>query len=83
MQTNFTLNEMLISIGHKLYITRHSRREKITTVANNVGISHPVISQIENGRYTGLSLKLLDKIAAYYGMSLSDLLRQDIDSYKM
>ena len=69
---------LLENVGYKLHMARHAKREKITSVACNIGVSHPVISQIENGRYYGLTLKLLCKLSDYYGMSLNDLL-----SYKM
>jgi len=44
-------NEFLIVVGKKIADARHMRGEKCVTVAKAIGLSHTVISQIENGRY--------------------------------
>lgn len=62
-------------IGNRIYLARHARREKITTAANNIGISHPTLSQIENGRYKPLSVKLICKILYYYELELGEFLK--------
>lgn len=67
-------SDVLASVGHKLFLARHQRRDTIAIVAQHVGVSHPVISQIENGRYKGLSLKLIHKLALYYGIPIGELL---------
>ncbi len=36
------------NIGTRLYYLRHLKKEKITSVAIGVGVSHAVISKIEN-----------------------------------
>lgn len=69
-----SLETLLIHIGDKLYTARHLKREKMTTVAKNIGVSHPVISLIENGHYKGLSLNLLCKLADYYKLTLAELI---------
>lgn len=74
MYTNTQLQTLFSCIGLKLYTKRHMKREKITVAAHNIGVSHPVLSQIENGRYNALSLKLLSKIADYYEMPIQELL---------
>jgi len=72
-----SLEPILQAIGDKLYSERHNRREKITWVASNIGVSHPVISKIEHGRYKCLSIELLCKLADYYHLSVEDLLHID------
>ncbi len=67
--------DLLKKIGNKLYDIRHSRREKITNVANGVGVSHPVISLIENGRYKSLTFNLLHKICEYYEVELLSIIK--------
>lgn len=69
-----SLTQVFEQIGSKLYSIRHARNEKITAVAHHIGVSHAVISQIENGRYKGLSVKMLFLIAEYYNVSLYDIL---------
>jgi len=73
-QTPYQIEMMFSVIGEKTYILRHSKRLKITTVANAIGVSHPVISQIENGRYKALSLRLLFRIAEFYEVPIWDLI---------
>jgi DNA-binding Xre family transcriptional regulator len=69
-----TFDQILVLIGNKIYVARHIRREKITTAAANIGISHPVLSQIENGRYKSLSIHTLFKVCDYYDIHLQDML---------
>lgn len=72
--TPVNFDQILVLIGNKIYLARHTRREKITTAAANIGISHPVLSQIENGRYKSLSIHTLFKVCDYYGIHLQDIL---------
>jgi transcriptional regulator with XRE-family HTH domain len=71
---NTHLNDFFALIGGKLRSIRHSRNEKIIVVASNIGVSHAVISQIEHGRYKGLSVKTLFLLADYYKISVEELL---------
>jgi transcriptional regulator with XRE-family HTH domain len=65
--------EHLAIIGKKVSIARHLRSEKMTSVASALGISHAVISQIENGRYYGLKMVMLIKLSEHLKIPLSDL----------
>ncbi|MFT4205218.1 MAG: helix-turn-helix domain-containing protein [Chitinophagaceae bacterium] len=47
-------------------------------VASEVGVKHPVLSRIENGRYEGLSLALLLKLCNFYKVSLEEVLGQKV-----
>lgn len=68
------LEKFLERIGYKLYVARHNKREKITAAANNIGISHPTLSQIENGKYKSLTIRLVFKLAFYYDLDLDEFL---------
>jgi transcriptional regulator with XRE-family HTH domain len=67
-------NDFLYDLGRKLYKIRHDRDEKLETVAKGVGVSHSVVSKIENGRYSCLSLKLLLRMSDYYGAELKTII---------
>jgi transcriptional regulator with XRE-family HTH domain len=67
-EQNPALDNSLNPTGHKLYLLRHEKRQKKTSVAKDIGISHPAISQIENGRYRALSFQLLCKTVSYYNV---------------
>lgn len=69
-----SLDELLVNIGSNLRIARLHRNEKLITASNAIGISHTVLSQIENGRYTCLSLKLLLKATDYYFLDTKDVI---------
>lgn len=69
-----SINNLFEQIGRRLYHIRRTRNEKLTAVAQEVGLSHGVISQIENGRYTGLSVKTLHVLANYYKVPLTDIM---------
>ncbi len=75
-----SLQTVLADIGNNLYIIRHSRKEKLTAVSVSIGISHPVLSQIENGKYEGLSIKLIVKLAQYYNVPAERILLGNIDT---
>ncbi len=60
--------QVLEHIGYQFYVARHQKRETITCVAKNIGVSHPVISKIENGRYKSISLQLIIKLMDYYSI---------------
>ena len=70
---NYELNSSLLHIGKKFAGIRHTRNEKLMTVARAINVSHSVISEIENGRYIGLSMALLIKLASYYQITLNEL----------
>jgi len=74
MTLNSDTNVLLLHLGEKLYKIRHLRKEKITSVASAINISHSVLSQVENGKYKSLSIDLLFKIAAYYNTQIDELL---------
>lgn len=63
----------LKEVGQKLSDVRKKRNEKIMSVAMSIGVSHSVISKIENGRYPGLSMQMLVQIASYYNIPLAEV----------
>lgn len=82
------IKQLLVEVGDALYHLRHLKKQKITSVSSDIGISHAVISRIENGRYNSLTLALLHKLAVYYDVPITSLfpnktgLDQDIEALK-
>lgn len=74
MDFNPILSDLLQQIGQKLRQVRQVRNEKLVTVANAIGISHAVISLIENGRYNCLSFALLSKLTHHYNITINEVL---------
>jgi transcriptional regulator with XRE-family HTH domain len=46
--------------------------------AEDIGITHPVISKIENGRYPNLQLNLLVKLCNHYNVTLQQALSLEV-----
>lgn len=74
MKSFTSLEDMLVHIGNEFYRERHLKKLKITSVGSEIGISHAVISRIENGRYYSLTIALMCKLALFYDIPLSRLL---------
>lgn len=72
-----SLEQLLSQLGSELYYRRHTTKQKIVSVSHAVGVSHAVISRIENGRYEPLTLSLLKRLADYYEIPLSALFVSD------
>lgn len=68
------MEQILSTIGTNVHRLRHSREEKLETVARAAGVKHTVISKIENGRYGSLSMRLLIKLADYFYVPVTELL---------
>lgn len=81
MKQTQSLQEVLSRIGDACYRQRHLKKLKITTVSIDIGISHAVISRIENGRYASLSIALLNKLCDYYKIPLSSVFSFTVDDY--
>ncbi|MBU3676603.1 MAG: helix-turn-helix transcriptional regulator [Chitinophagaceae bacterium] len=64
------LNTLLITLGENLHTIRNARKETLQSVAVEIGITHPIISKIENGRYPNLQLNLLVKLCNHYHITL-------------
>lgn len=73
MKQSSSLEQLLAQLGSELYYYRHTNKQKLVSVSKAIGVSHAVISRIENGRYEALTLALLSKLADYYGIPLSAL----------
>jgi transcriptional regulator with XRE-family HTH domain len=50
----------------------------LQAVASDIGITHPIISKIENGRYPTLQLNLLVKLCNHYNISLQQALSLEV-----
>lgn len=69
--------ELLEAIGGNLHSIRNARKETLQAVASALGVSHPVISKIENGRYQTFNIAMLVKLCNYYQVSLSQIFMLD------
>lgn len=67
---NIEFAPLLTTIGQNLHTIRNARKETLQSVAADIGISHPVISKIENGRYPTLQLGLLVKLCNHYKITI-------------
>lgn len=72
------IQDLLITIGNNLHTIRNVRKETLQNVAHAIGISHPVISKIENGRSENLTLNLLISLCNHYEVSLQQILSLEI-----
>lgn len=67
------ISRLLTVIGQNLHTIRNARKETLQAVASEIGITHPIISKIENGRYDSLQLSLLVKLCNHYNISLQQV----------
>ena len=72
------INALLSTLGHNLHTIRNARKETLQSVAESIGITHPVISKIENGRYPNLQLNLLIKLCNHYNVTLQQALSLEV-----
>ncbi len=72
------INALLSTLGHNLHTIRNARKETLQAVAEEIGITHPVISKIENGRYPNLQLNLLVKLCNHYNVTLQQALSLEV-----
>ena len=69
---------LLTTIGQNLHTIRNARKETLQAVASEIGITHPIISKIENGRYPSLQLNLLLKLCNHYCVTLQQVLSLEV-----
>jgi transcriptional regulator with XRE-family HTH domain len=69
---------LLTTIGQNLHTIRNARKETLQAVASEIGITHPIISKIENGRYPSLQLNLLLKLCNHYTITLQQVLSLEV-----
>ena len=68
------LQDLLQTIGANLHSIRNARKETLQAVAKSIGVTHPIISKIENGRYDTLQLGLLIKLCNHYEITLQQIM---------
>jgi transcriptional regulator with XRE-family HTH domain len=71
-------NALLTTIGRNLHTIRNARKETLQAVAAEIGITHPIISKIENGRYPNIQLNLLVKLCNHYKVTLQQVLELEV-----
>ena len=69
------LDEVLSAIGKNLHTIRNGKGETLQMVAKEIEISHPVLSQIENGRYHSLGLSQIVSLCNHYNMTIDEVLQ--------
>lgn len=72
------IDNLLKTIGQNFHTIRNARKETLQSVASDIGITHPIISKIENGRYPNLQLNLLIKLCNHYKVTLQQILGLEI-----
>ena len=75
---NIEINSLLITIGENLHTIRNARKETLQSVAAEIGITHPIISKIENGRYPNIQLNLLIKLCNHYKITLQQVFSLEV-----
>jgi transcriptional regulator with XRE-family HTH domain len=65
-------------LGARLKALRQSRRLKLQEVGTSVGLSHSFLSMLERGR-ADISLARLHRLADFYGVTLSELLVEELE----
>lgn len=71
---------LLTSIGKNLHTIRNSRKETLQSVASSIGVTHPIISKVENGNYKTLQLGFLIKLCNHYEVSLQQIMELDLST---
>ncbi len=71
---SLSLNDLLQIIGKQLQDYRNSKNEKQITVAHATGISVPVLSKIECGRYRQLTVEKLLRLTSYYHITIDKII---------
>jgi transcriptional regulator with XRE-family HTH domain len=69
---------LLTTIGQNLHTIRNARKETLQSVAAEIGITHPIISKIENGRYPSLQINLLIKLCNHYDVTLQQVFSLEV-----
>lgn len=67
-------SDLLQTIGANLHSIRNARKETLQAVAKSIGVTHPIISKIENGRYATLQIALLIKLCNHYEVTLQQIM---------
>lgn len=75
------MKSLLTTIGQNLHTIRNARKETLQSVAADIGITHPVISKIENGRYPNIQLNLLIKLCNHYKVTLHQILGLEVANF--
>jgi len=72
------ISDLLTTLGGNLHTIRNARKETLQSVAIDIGITHPIISKIENGRYKNLQITLLVKLCNHYNVSLQQVFSLEV-----
>ena len=67
---------MLLVLGRNISAIRNAKRETQFGVAKSIGVTHPVLSKIENGAYN-ITVEQLAKLCNHFKVSLQQVLDLD------
>jgi DNA-binding XRE family transcriptional regulator len=70
--------KFLKAVGTRLQLLREEQKRELETVAKTVGISHTLLSRIEDGDYD-MYLDLLFELCDYYGTTPHEVFK-DIEN---
>lgn len=73
------LNTILHILGDFFRTQRLKTMDKQATVSRATGISQGVLSQVEHGMYRALTISLVMRLLAYYGLEPGDLALEVIE----
>ncbi|MBW7913879.1 MAG: helix-turn-helix domain-containing protein [Taibaiella sp.] len=73
------LNTILHVLGNFFRIHRILKGDKQATVSQAIGVSQGVLSQVEQGIYRALTISLVMRLLAYYGLEPGDLAEEVIE----
>lgn len=68
-----------MSLGLRIKELRLQKGDSLQTVATAVGVSKPHIWELERGTTKNPSLKLIKKLAAYFGESVEYLTEENVE----
>lgn len=78
MVKNIILEELLTTIGGNIHTIRSARKETLEVAAEAVGVKHPTLSKVENGRYPGLDIALLVKLCNHFKVPMQQILGLEV-----
>lgn len=66
--------EVLNTIGENIHTIRNAKKEILDSAAKAIGMTHPTLSKIENGRYPGLTIELIVSICNHFNVTLQQII---------
>lgn len=74
MYNKIDSQEVLKTIGENIHTVRNAKKETLDCAAKAIGMTHPTLSKIENGRYPGLTMELIITICNHFKVTLQQII---------